>query len=417
MKHGEKLLEILKGKANPSPVAHKAGGVNSAPKGWEAGLTLDGNSGELTSRPVPDGAPRPGWEDEFRARGGDPDLWEPTTMRYSSWDAQKAGGEIVQMQAFRWNLRPKTAAPTIVVREYVEALRTRGPLTAASKDTPAERTLVVPIADTQIGKDTKRGGGPERFVDQWDDYIGHVEDRVADTGATRILAPGMGDTTEGCNSNYPSQRFTTSLNEADQIELGVWAIDRAFDRWAKQVGQLWSPTVSSNHDAKREGKGYPHGRSDCRAFTIWRTIAYGFGKNPDRYGHCRIWLPDDPDVATVDLHGHGLAMIHGDLPSKGGSDPSQKMWRWWQGQTHGNNPQVNGDGRLPAGDCTILLTAHYHHYWSKRQNGKVMFGCPALDVVGSQWWTDLTGIWSKPGLLTFVVDANGVSQPEVFHGG
>ena len=107
-------------------------------------------------------------------------------------------------------------------------------------------------------------------------------------------------------------------------------------------------------------------------------------------------------MATLDVHGVGVAFIHGHEAARGAL-PVQKVWNWWDGQVA---------GRLPAGDCTVLVAAHYHHHYVLEQQGRTLIGCPSLDG-GSQWLTDRSGIWSSPGLLTATVDAGGVDDVRV----
>lgn len=270
--------------------------------------------------------------------------------------------------------------------------------------TVGNRTLVAHIlTDGQAGK-----GDPDRLMALWDDVVGHIEDRHRDLRklgrpADTLYAPGGGDSTEGCggNPNYPDQDRIVTLNESEQVEVATEMLDSGLDRFARLFNRVLTTTVSSNHDANRDGKNYPMGREDCRAFTIWRSVARAFKKNPDRYGHVEFWLPEDPDVATIDLHGIGVATIHGDLAARSPKGLDDKMWQWWSGQNMGG---------LPAGDCDVLNTAHFHHYRSMSQQGKRWIAHPALDIAGSKFFTDATGIWSYPGVFTYVVDENGVSD-------
>lgn len=390
------LSEFEAGMAEPDAPAKR----RRRPEG-QVGLNLE--SGEATFDARPD--EQPGEALERLVRELWPDVDAPTLSILRVSEVTFWGDPDRPQKRFKAKVSLPAETGGADLAELQRRIYKRRPRKPAAVDTA--RTLVTAIADPQVGKASRHRGTPD-VVDLWNDKIGKVEDRLRDLKrlgrpASRIYAPGVGDTTEGCLGNYASQLFTTDLNEAEQIEVATSMLDKAFDSWSGKVDELLSTTVSSNHDAKRAGKDYPTGRSDCRARTIWRSLARAYSKNEERYGHVKFWLPDDPDVASVDLHGHGVGSIHGDLPKKG-TGIRDKMWNWWQGQTMGN---------LPAGDCDVLLTAHYHHFWSALQCDKWLFGCPALDAVGSQWLTDSTGVWSSPGLLTLVVDEDGVSDVEV----
>lgn len=368
----------------------------------DATLGIDFDKQEATFDAMPGEKPSEALERLVREMWGDVDA--PTLSILDVTEVTFWGDPDKPSKRFRAKIN-RAGQTAVDIEALQDLVRKRKP--RKTSQVLNERTLIVQFADPQLGKASK-GVGSAQAAELWIDKIGRVEDRVRDLRklgrpVSRILVAGLGDTTEGCLGNYASQLFTTDLNESQQLELGTSLLDRAIDAWSGKVSELWSTTVSSNHDAKRLGKDYPTGRSDCRAFTIWRSLSRAYSKNDERYGHVRFWLPDDPDVATVDLHGVGVAMIHGDLAGKG-SSPQAKMWNWWAGQSM---------GRLPAGDCDVLLSAHYHHHWHVRQCDKDMFGSAALDVVGSQWLTDGSGVWSSPGLSTVVVDASGVSDVEV----
>jgi hypothetical protein len=79
-----------------------------------------------------------------------------------------------------------------------------------------------------------------------------------------------------------------------------------------------------------------------------------------------------------------------------GGNPENKIENWWKGQMY---------GFLPAGDSKILVTAHYHHFRAKQQGDRTWFQCGSLDK--SIDFTERTGLWSHPGVLTFTINAKG----------
>lgn len=312
-------------------------------------------------------------------------------------------------QYVKTRVRQRTDNEYAQARERLMAdVRRRKGRRRTSGDKPAAATLVVAPADLQIGKNFERGGGtPETFA-RCMDYTGKVQDRWRDLRKAGValddmLVLGMGDTTEGIAGHYPNQPYTIDCNESDQVEVATTIHDRWVDAWSALPGlvQLEATVVNSNHDRPRQDGQYTTDSSDSRAFTIWRSLARAYAKNPDRYGHVAWTIPDDPLVGAVERHSHGIAVIHGDQAQKyPGSIPPAKVWNWWDGQMAGG-PDV-----CIAARCDVMVAAHFHHGYALRQQGRTLLGCPSSDG-GSQWLTDAKGIWSDPGLLTFVVDATG----------
>ena len=285
-------------------------------------------------------------------------------------------------------------------RELLAKIGRRRPRKQA--DRTDERTLVVALADPQIGKAYEAGGGTEETIVRVRSVIEQIPDHVdrlrrAGQPVSRIVLANMGDTTEGCYGHYDTQSWTTDLHESDQIAVALDLYDHAADTCARIVPDVICTVVNSNHDQPRTASGRSlTDPTDSRAFTIWRSLARAYSKAGDRYQHVRWHIPEDPLVSVLDLHGVGLAFVHGHQ-AKTGATAAQKLRTWWDGQKAGD---------LPAGHCAVLTAGHYHHYYAWEQQGRLLLGCPSLDG-GSQWLTDRSGVWSAPGLLTYTVDENG----------
>lgn len=265
----------------------------------------------------------------------------------------------------------------------------------------SDRTLVVNVADMQLGKAFERGGGTPETIERVRSVTAQIPDRVRSMKrmgrpVSRIVVANMGDTCEGVANHYSTQTFTVDLNEADQVAVAIDLYDDIVDVCAGLVPDVVCTVVNSNHDRPRQGGKYITDATDSKAFTVWRALARAYGKAPERYGHVKWHIPSDPLVSTLDLHGVGVAFCHGHEANRG-SIPVAKLWNWWDGQIA---------GRLPAGDCDVLVAAHFHHAYLLQQQGRTLVGCPALDG-GSQWLTNRAGVWSDPGLLTFTIDGDG----------
>ena len=59
----------------------------------------------------------------------------------------------------------------------------------------------------------------------------------------------------------------------------------------------------------------------------------------------------------------------------------------------------------------ILVTGHYHHLRSKYQGNRAWFQSPSLDK--SIDFTERSGLWSHPAVLTFTVNNKGWANLEL----
>jgi hypothetical protein len=64
------------------------------------------------------------------------------------------------------------------------------------------------------------------------------------------------------------------------------------------------------------------------------------------------------------------------------------------------NGQVRGDANAHA--AKVWVTAHRHNFQAFDLGSTSVFQCPSLDG-GSKWLTDMTGRYSRSGILAFLV--------------
>src|SRR5690606_27878206 len=84
-------------------------------------------------------------------------------------------------------------------------------------------------------------------------------------------------------------------------------------------------------------------------------------------------------------HGHQVTAI-------------ERLGTWWQGQSH---------GRTPVGQADILVAGHFHNMRiSTSGDDRWIFSAPTADA-GSQWFRNISGHDSAPGVMSFTVDADG----------
>lgn len=301
----------------------------------------------------------------------------------------------------------RSQAEKDLAERFVTEIGRRKPRKTKPKAAPA--TWWWPYADCQVGKGTEETFGQVEDSIARVDWLTDVElpsrfKELPERPST-IVIPLMGDLTEGVTGSYENQAYTVSLNAAEQLEIATSMVDRLVERALDLVDQVIITGVCSNHDQNSRGDT---GRNitdawDDRTFTVLRTLGMAYSKNPERYGdRVFVEMPQQPDVALVECPSSGLvvACTHGHIP-RGGGEPVNKLWRWWDGQI---------SGRQPAAAAHVLLAGHYHHSYQLSQCGRTLIGLPSLDG-GSAWFSRSSGRWSLPGLTTFTTSHDqGVSN-------
>ena len=365
-------------------------------KAW-AQVELDG--GELSTGSLP--MPLTGdWSSVLRSFGLDPDVFEVAddTVRMSKWQSSKrlenGDRDLIWLYSYRAKFRrkPVDALPDDEVedlRSYVQKWKPLPKVVTPESDKPA--TMVVCWADQQLGKSA--GGGVdatvERILDSFDATITRVKElRKIGRVIEKIAIVNMGDPVEGCDGNYASQLFTVELTQRQQLLL-------ALDIWAQGVRQLASLAEESefisvlcNHGEwmRRGGKPVTSDSDNAGGFLTDALQRILLGR--PEVEKMKWSIPHDEMVTTSVLSGVKVAFTHG-------HKIVGKEVEWLRGQSI---RLLREEGREPD----IWVTAHKHHLQVQDFGPWYRFQCPSNDG-GSKWYTDMSGNWSTPGTLTFLV--------------
>ena len=372
------------------------------PTGWEPKLLVEGDRAELVSRPVSSDDPAPGWEDELRSRGGDPERWRPSgAVRFSSWDAQVKGGGVVQMHAYRWNLVPASALVVEDVEDLVARVR-KHRKRPPEVDIDRPRALLVLLSDWQAGKG--EGGGYKELIERVDTLKTAVPDRVrqlkkAGRPIDRLYIVTMGDLVEGCGGSphYPMQDFGVELDRRQQVKLVRRLLVDLLTSWAALAPQVVVGAVPGNHGELRVGGKAVTSFEDNDDLACVEMASEILQANDHAYGHVRFVIPDGDMAITLEpVPGQIVAFAHGHQ-AKRGSTPAAKLANWWSGKQQ---------ARHPVGDADVLCTGHYHFLQVIQDGPRTWMQCPTLDG-GSRWFTEAGGGTSVAGTLTFTLDEDG----------
>ena len=313
-----------------------------------------------------------------------------------------------------WGRDPNTGRPYQYVkarirklqveeRRAAEALQrwmtSRRPRPVKQRPTVEGPTVWWPIADTQLGKGIERLGTTVDTLSrlEWVTYEA-LPQWTSSYKPSRIVIPLMGDLTEGVCGSYDNQTFTTDLNVVDQFHAAYEAADRLVKVACEMAPEVVLTGVASNHDAQSRGNGRVNITDDAddRTLLILRLLA---DKLNEARPQVRVTVPDDPNVGVIHDGNIHVGYIHGHKPKVSKTNIPGSLWRWWDAQ------RAN---LLPAGEASVLLTAHFHHSFSLLdQGGRSLIGLPSLDN-GSQFLTDAEGTWSLPGVRPFATSPDGI---------
>jgi hypothetical protein len=367
------------------------------PKGWEAQLELDGDTGKVTSTPQTDGklTDFSSILEEFNI---DPEEFEVIgSARISKW--QSAGGD--WLTSYKFEIQKKTSGEDVDLPALFAEVKANADLRAVTRySTPApekksNRTLIVPFSDLQAGKVGSRGDSKaliERVMEKKEKLAYYIAEQNC---AEAVFLDG-GDVVESFE-NTAQQGFTNDLSIMQQLDLAGTIEQDFITLLAETHDKVIVGGVPSNHGAWRKGKDVLGRPSDDWGLFLLNQIQKAYRLAPEAYGHVEFRYPGEWEKSlNIAVQGLDIGLVHGEDSSLA------QMENWWAKQVHGNSPIAESD---------ILITAHYHTLGLKpsgrsRKNGKQKYwiATPTLDN-GSDWWANKTGSDSDPGLMAFVIDS------------
>lgn len=375
----------------------------AAPKGWEPGVRYNpvASAGEVITEPLPAGT-EPEWSAVFDHFGLEPERYEivpPVEMR--SWEGWVNDGDGVStrwLYYYKARFQPRTTHHAGV--DLSDLIDATAKDRRVSKLSTGDAALVVNLSDWQVGK--RDGDGTVGLIGRVRQAIIDLRARVRDLKRMGvpvgvIYIAGVGDLVEGCSENYAMQCFTVELNRRDQRKVARRLIAEVVRAAAKLCEQVVVVVVPGNHGEHRRGGKAFTDLADNDDVAIFEEIAEALAENPDAYGHVSFVIPDDELTVTLDVCGTLVTWAHGHQFGSGAT--AEKKARSWLAD--------QALGKQPAGDCDLLITGHYHHLCVAQWGAVGWVQVPALDG-GSDWWRNLSGEHSPPGVCSLVVGA-GVS--------
>ena len=242
--------------------------------------------------------------------------------------------------------------------------------------------LLACLADWQAGK--REGGGIKALIDRVFVCLDRLILRIKKERPSEVVLAGMGDLIEGCGDHYPMQTFLVDSDRREQCRVVRRLLLEIITRVARYTPKVVVVCVGGNHGENRKnGKAYTtFGDNDDVA--VFEQVAEICAQN-ENLNHVEFRVPDQELTATVTICGVPVAFAHGHQCKS-----ILKVIGWWKDMGHNDHP---------VGDCTLLITAHWHHLRVIQTGPKTHMQCPALDGA-SEWWEHRGGDRSMPGILT-----------------
>ena len=267
-----------------------------------------------------------------------------------------------------------------------------------------EDTLVVCLADFQIGKQ-QSGGGTEDTIRLVRRAIHDIADDIRFRDPyKRIILADVGDSTEGF-WNVASQAQTNDLSLTDQIRTVQRLYAEALQALAPLCSSLYYVAVPSNHCAVRTGQGKnsrANAPDDDFGIMISKNIEDIIAGRPG-FEHVTFHRPEKwEEAVTVDAaDGTRIGFTHGHLAGS-----QSKVPGWFRDLAFGR--------RSGLYDARILVHGHWHNFAvSQAGDARWIISCPSADR-GSDWWTNISGDSTRPAILTFEAQGGNASAWELY---
>jgi hypothetical protein len=333
----------------------------------------------------------------IRTQGQDPDK---VTFNWG-WTSNPAGGFWNKLN----NVRPVEAADTqsleldpvgILARLRAESPLRSGPLVLdADSDDSA---FCLSINDIQLGQ--SYNGGSAATIENFYRLIELAKTRIHELRTIDRKLEGLvivvgGDLGEGCVI-YTNQAFNLDLDRKQQNEGIIALLLHALDELAPHFEWVKVLACKGNHGEHRiTGKMTTLGDNDDTHAVEMAKLA--LSRDPSMQ-HIEWVIAEDEAAVAVDVYGHVLATTHGDVYAKGvsGVTTERKAHSWMK------NMAASRKRFGKIADADVLVTHHFHHEESKDWGDTLWKQTPSQDR-GSPGFSQATGTYSEPGMLTWVM--------------
>lgn len=381
-------------------VNHKVLHLNDAVDGSTSALEArsDGSLSVETSGDVPQNKDQV--DEAMRKRGFDPEDYT-FNYRFSEWQANVGGGELITMYAARASAVPKREkanAEALDVSELLEVVRS-WEFTPVIRGGYSSVDQVVAFADPQIGK-TDANGGTDETTEQVMNSFAAAAERAKEVKPRAILFADLGDGLENFN-NTPAQRESNDLDLTSQVRLLRRLQAEGIRMLAPLCETLIHASSPSNHGQVRVGpQQMASTPSNDWGIEVSHQLEDVFAES--KLDNLRFIRPDGDHSISVRVElpsGTVIGMSHGDQAAE------NALALWWMKQAFGWDN--------PLRDAHLFLHGHYHNQAIEEVfKGRWRIGCASSDR-GSAWFENKTGRSATSGMTTFLTADGGWGDLEL----
>ncbi len=273
-------------------------------------------------------------------------------------------------------------------------------------------TYAIFPGDQQLGKKNF-----EETLENWrDGIIAHVDEckHLINSGMdiSQVFIGFGGDICEGIAGNYENQLFTVRLNLSSQIELAYdmvcWTVQYVIEEL--NLPLVVSTVISNHGEWTRMGAKKPQTTGGDNIDThIARLVEKTFAKVKG-FENITWHISEGEPANLIDLSGVRVYHTHGHVQKGSGQGLINRFASAMQKQVLGNIREL--------GEVRLWVGHHYHHLEMYQDRESTYFLCPALEAEkSSEWLLEMSGVWSKPGILGMVISEDypmGWNRSNVF---
>lgn len=294
--------------------------------------------------------------------------------------------------SYRFKVRRRRSA--VELTTMIEQAKKPREVRTIEKTNP-NRALVVVLADLQIGKTGSRGGTQE-LLDRVYARLDALTELAKKRKCGTAVLLDAGDIIEGIE-NVGSQVGTNDLSVPDQIDVASTITLDFAKRLIELHPNVKVAGIPSNHCRHAKGKAIINTVNDDWGLHSLRQIKKTLAEKGGNYAKAEFFEPEEyRESLTIDVLGTPVGLVHGHQASPVGFP------KWWAEQVHGAGPVAQAE---------VMITGHYHCFKMQptgrsQRTGKSKWWlqAPTLDA-GSDWYRNLRGDDSDPGLVVFEIDA------------
>lgn len=331
--------------------------------------------------------------DFLKAEGLNPDEWEVTGFRRSTW-----GDPGSEKSSTRFTYKRAKAKHRFEPLPQVDLDQLLNAPPVAVNDSSYGSTFIICVADTQLGKlesnpvDTV--AGVKRHIDACVDRIKEYEYPV-----DRVVVAWLGDHIEGFVSQGGANAWRTTLPLSEQIRLMRRLMIYALQRVSEVHAPITMLAVPSNHgQAVRFNNKGTTTYDDDHCVEALLSVMDG-AQLSGNFGHVSWVVPERDDLSvSVNLSGTHTVFNHGHMAKPG------RLMDWVKGMAFNRNSIFHG--------CDLVVLGHHHHLTVDTSTDRMVVACPSGESE-STWWRLSSGEGGDPSMVLLRVAGGSVDSLEV----